>query len=299
MGILGLLPYLRQKTKHVITKTPDGGQALIRNKFVAIDLMNRIYKLLYLSCQGDRKASLNEFRRAFEDDLRWFLRAEPQRLVVVMDGKAEKAKHSTVEKRKDQKQKYQKRAEDMLARASKAEDKTKEQKLVAQAQQFQRLAARPETDHFRAVFEACAEMQIEYVVAEGEGEKHCVRMGADVIVTDDSDVVPMIGDSDQAVLFRARSAQAEVITPKNILQEFDWTGQQLTDFCVFCGTDVSKRVPQVGPARARALVNKFDQAEGGIESLRCAGKHAEEDLDVFLGTLPIARSWLTVQSWDK
>lgn len=248
-----------------------------------------MHKIVYMVATEEVSA----FEEAFRDEIRWF-RSAGCVPTIVMDGpKTGKdfPKAKTVEERRQAKQKHKDKAEALQQRALHTAVAEPERKALAQkAWQQTRMSLRPRSSHFSCATSLCREMGCPVVVARGEAEKLCVEMLPGAIITDDTDVLAM---GCRNMLFRARSSRCELIRGDVILETLGWDQDQFRDFCIMCGTDVSDRIPNIGPKRALTILREKGSVSEAVQALRQRGKHPEEDLDRFEGTLPVARAFLT------
>jgi 5'-3' exonuclease len=250
MGVLGLLPFLRKVTPRAFRLVPDGGFSFLCGKIVAVDVLNRASKLMYFAGTDDP----SQIRQAFAEEISWFLDcgAHP---IFVMDGPRPKEKKETTAQRATQKQAYARRAEQ-------AETQEERQALY-------RRSLKPRSIHIEVIRNVVLASGAEWVVARGEAERKCAMMeragAVDVVASDDTDLLAM---GTRTMLFRPRSKHAAVIECPIILQDLSWPLSRFHEFCIMCGTDFTQRIRGIGPAKARALLDKYKTLDSVLESLR-------------------------------
>jgi 5'-3' exonuclease len=264
--------------KHLKTKHPECFQPVEYSMFqyqrIAIDMMN----LLYVYKARDERHWL---RRLLEFMI--YLRERYVHPICVFDGESHPLKHTTVEKRKNDRERGRQRV-DLLSKSVEHFRQTGEQDtymtefLETHPEFVSKLTGRPILSQFEyylqrqgknyslqlrtveveAVKELLEAMGIVVLVAEYDGEALCSYLSAsgqvDVVVSNDSDVF-FFGC--HRVLFKFTEQGGYLVHYKDILKGLDITSDEFVDLCLLCGTDFNTSIRGIGFCRALALVQQY------------------------------------------
>lgn len=108
-------------------------------------------------------------------------------------------------------------------------------------------------------------LSVPYYVAPSEAEKMCSKLCidglVDAVLSEDTDIIAygcpiFLSKIDTA---NDTCVQTEFST---ILSGLDISREQFLDFCILCGTDYNKNIPNVGSTTAFKKIKQFDSIEG-------------------------------------
>ena len=113
-------------------------------------------------------------------------------------------------------------------------------------------------------------LNISFYDAELEAESlasgFCIKNKVDAVLGDDTDILAY-GSPVFLTKFDYRSGNCIKIEYENLLTLLNLNTEQFLDFCIMCGTDYNKNIPNIGPAKAFKLISKFQNIESiGLNS---------------------------------
>jgi len=132
------------------------------------------------------------------------------------------------------------------------------------------------SEHFSMLKKLLAENGLAYVQAPGEGEKECVKMClenlADVVVSNDSDCLPL----GAPILIRNILSTNPKFPPTevcvaDVLKAWGWTKEMFLDYCILCGSDFNRdHIPTLGPQSAFKFISQYRNLESFLKSMHIA-----------------------------
>lgn len=264
--------------KHLKTKCPECFIPVEYSAFsyqrIALDMMN----LLYVYKARDER---NWLKRVIEFII--YLRSLKIHPVCVFDGKSHPLKQTTVEKRRQDREKGKTRVETL----SHAFDHYKEHRevlpilatLLQTRQDFvSKLTGKPILSHieeyiqrqyknynihFRSseiesLKEMLTELGVIVLTAEYDGEALCSYLSAkglvEAVMSNDSDVF-FFGC--KQVLFKFTETGAYLVRLTDILEGLGITQEEFIDLCLLCGTDFNTPIRGIGFCRALGFIQRY------------------------------------------
>jgi 5'-3' exonuclease len=133
--------------------------------------------------------------------------------------------------------------------------------------------------------ELCSIFNIPYLIAPLEAETTCSSLCkkgiVDLVLTDDSDVLayssPLYISN-----YNTSSGICVSITYQDMLKELNLTSEQFLDFCILCGTDYNKNIPNIGIKKAYALIKKYKSIENMENIVDTSILNYKKVRDIFL-----------------
>lgn len=235
----------------------------IGGSVVAVDAHNWLYRYLtttvkwtaseaYTTADGVEVANLvgavQGLPKFFEHDL------TP---VFVFDGAVAELKSEEVERRREQRERY----EEDLEAAREREDPIAVARLESRTQRL--------TDTIvETTRELLALLDVPVVDAPAEGEAQCAYMArqgvADYAGTEDYDA--LLFGAPQTLRQLTSSGDPELMDLEATLAEHGLTREQLVDVAILCGTDFNEGIRGVGPKTAVSLVREYDNIYAVLEN---------------------------------
>ena len=246
---------------------------------VAVDTHNWLYRYLtttvkftrdgaYTTSAGEEVANLigvvQGLPKFFEHDI------TP---VFVFDGGVTELKDDEVERRREQRERY----EDELEEAREAGDSVRAAKLDSRTQRL--------TDTILETTRGLLDLlDVPVVDAPAEGEAqaaHMARKGdVDYVGTEDYDAL-LLG-APLTLRQLTTSGDPECMDFQATLDEHDLTWEQLVDVGILCGTDFNAGIDGVGPKTALKLVREHGDLWGALEARGEHVEHGDRIRDLFL-----------------
>jgi flap endonuclease-1 len=246
---------------------------------VAVDTHNWLYRYLtttvkftrdgaYTTSAGEEVANLigvvQGLPKFFEHDI------TP---VFVFDGGVTELKDDEVERRREQRERY----EDELEEAREAGDSVRAAKLDSRTQRL--------TDTILETTRGLLDLlDVPVVDAPAEGEAqaaHMARRGdVDYVGTEDYDAL-LLG-APLTLRQLTTSGDPECMDFQATLDEHDLTWEQLVDVGILCGTDFNVGIDGVGPKTALKLVREHGDLWGALEARGEHVEHGDRIRDLFL-----------------
>ena len=282
MGVNGLLKFIRQKSPGLIVEIPI--ESLFGQR-IAVDASVYLYKFVCIENSGGTK-----WYDMFFNLVVW-LRSQNIRPVFVFDGKPPDEKTETQQKRRDTRkdtmEKIQKLEKiiNMVDELENDEVPTKILVMISNAmkidmtgqsiiqiryslyEQYKKEKSRHieiTPEHPKIIKRFLDLMGLPWFQATGEAEKTCAwlcKYGyVKGVVSTDSDLiaycVPVFIQNVHA--FRPT---CNIIRTEDVLESFEFTEEQLRDFCLMCGTDYNSRIYGIGPVKSFDLLTKHQSLE--------------------------------------
>ena len=246
---------------------------------VAIDAHNWLYRYLtttvrwtaeevYTTSDGTEVANLvgvvQGVPKFFEHDI------TP---VFVFDGAVTDLKEDEVEKRREQREKY----EADLEEARERDDPIAVARLESRTQRLTETI-------IETTRELLERLDVPVVDAPAEGEAQCAHMAR-------QDVVDYAGTEDyDALLFGApltlrqltSKGDPELMDFEATLERHDLTWEQLVDVAILCGTDFNEGISGVGPKTAVSLVSEHGDIYSVLDARGDTIEHVDRIRDLFL-----------------
>jgi flap endonuclease-1 len=246
---------------------------------VAVDAHNWLYRYLtttvkftrdaaYTTADGEEVANLigvvQGLPKFFEHDL------TP---VFVFDGAVTDLKTDELEKRREQRERY----EDQLAAAREADDTVAVARLESRTQRL--------TDTIvETTRELLRRLDVPLVDAPAEGEAQAAHMarrgGVDYVGSEDYDT--LLFGAPLTLRQLTSSGDPELMDLDATLDRHDLTWEQLVDVAVLCGTDFNEGIDGIGPKTAVELVHEHDDVFGVFEAEGVYVEGVDRIRDLFL-----------------
>ena len=126
-------------------------------------------------------------------------------------------------------------------------------------------------ENLKALFDV---LKIEWIVANGEGEKHCAWMvntkNASAVLSEDSDCLAYGVETFLLKPNFSKKSVKKIIFSK-LLQSLELSKEEFVDFCIMCGTDYNPNIKKIGVKRSFELIQKHRSIESvGKEGLDIA-----------------------------
>ena len=116
-------------------------------------------------------------------------------------------------------------------------------------------------ENLKALFNV---LKIEWIVANGEGEKHCAWMvntqNASAVLSEDSDCLAYGVETFLLKPNFSKKSLKKIIFSK-LLQSLELSKEEFLDFCIMCGTDYNPNIKKIGVKRSFALIQKHRSIE--------------------------------------
>lgn len=131
------------------------------------------------------------------------------------------------------------------------------------------------------VKEMCSVLHIPFYIAEQEAESLCSYLcqsgQVDAVVTEDSDVIAY----GCPVWISSIDFNGDCIrlVRDELLQQMQWTSDQLVDFCIMCGTDYNHSIPKIGPVGAYQLIDEHKSIEAICKEKQLTGEELKVELN--------------------
>lgn len=117
-------------------------------------------------------------------------------------------------------------------------------------------------------------LNIHFIEADCEGEMLCAKLAIEgkvaAVLSEDSDLIPY-GCPIIIKHFDTHTGEITAYRVSDLLMLMGFDMPQLIDFCIMCGTDYNKNIPNVGPVASFNLLEKFKRIEDikieGIDTL--------------------------------
>lgn len=107
-------------------------------------------------------------------------------------------------------------------------------------------------------------MHVPYIQAKCEGELLCAKLVKEKIVkavlSEDSDLLAY-NCSFIIKKYDVRTGEIMAYSVDDVLEAMNFTYDQFVDFCILCGTDYNKNIPNVGPVTSFNLIEKHKRLE--------------------------------------
>jgi len=139
------------------------------------------------------------------------------------------------------------------------------------------------THDFAALRNILKTYEIPQYTAEGEAEMLCsvfVKNGlADAVLTKDTDVLAS-GAHTMLCDMNLRTHEFTMIKLEKLLDKLNLEYESLLDLCIMCGTDFNNNIPNVGPVRSLAYIQKYKTLETVSEHIdtTCLSYHRTRDI---------------------
>ena len=137
-------------------------------------------------------------------------------------------------------------------------------------------------------------LQVPYFQAVGEAEATCSALcryhWVDAVMSEDTDVLAY---GAPVFLHRMNFMTKTVIEIQylELIHGLRMTSSQFLDFCIMCGTDYNKNIPQIGPEKSYRLLQKYES----LENIHRCCPH----LDVSILTFPRVRELFHLELEEK
>jgi hypothetical protein len=137
-------------------------------------------------------------------------------------------------------------------------------------------------------------LQVPYFQAVGEAEATCSALcryhWVDAVMSEDTDVLAY---GAPVFLHRMNFMTKTVIEIQylELIHCLRMTSSQFLDFCIMCGTDYNKNIPQIGPEKSYRLLQKYES----LENIHRCCPH----LDVSILTFPRVRELFHLELEEK
>uniref|UniRef100_A0A6C0D256 XPG N-terminal domain-containing protein n=1 Tax=viral metagenome TaxID=1070528 RepID=A0A6C0D256_9ZZZZ len=137
-------------------------------------------------------------------------------------------------------------------------------------------------------------LQVPYFQAVGEAEATCSALcryhWVDAVMSEDTDVLAY---GAPVFLHRMNFMTKTVIEIQyqELIHGLRMTSSQFLDFCIMCGTDYNKNIPQIGPEKSYRLLQKYES----LENIQRCCQH----LDVSILTFPRVRELFHLELDEK
>lgn len=278
MGIKGLAAFLRKKCPLAFVPTDLSNYRGLR---VAVDVPIYAYKFaFYKTTASDTDTVVQGFLKHH----RTWTQRYGMHVIYVFDGPCAAAKNFE-HKRRD-------KAKESLKRKQIADlDELKEEsadylqnfsKLMNTQLQIEKVSRRltvvTQTD-YECLQKVFIEKNIPFCIAEADAEKKCSLLclsgQADVVATEDYDVLVCGAPR----VLRNVSKSPEEVHLQTVLECLRFTMDQFVQFCVLCGSDFSKHLPNIGPAAAYKAICSYGTIHEYFEKDEKGKKIALTNLD--------------------
>lgn len=245
--------------KHAIDSIIERPIQFYKGKRMAIDCAILLYKYRYASKQNE-----NCHISGFMNRVKYYLGNDVVP-VFVFDGSPPEAKKNTLVKRQNMKKKIQDKIDTLKQIEPNSEDE--ENKLNDEINKLESQIVYVKKCHIDDCKKLLGLLGIPYVTAPDEAEKYCAFLQkngiVDYTVTDDTDALTFGCDS---VLRMGIMGHLTEVDRKSILESFEMTNDQFTDFCILSGCDYCPFIPKIGTLTAYALIKKHSSIEAIIDS---------------------------------
>ncbi|WP_335999089.1 flap endonuclease-1 [Halorientalis halophila] len=251
----------------------------LAGSIVAVDAHNWLYRYLTTTVKFTRDSAYTTADGEEVANLIGVLQGLPKFLehdvtpVFVFDGGVTDLKEDEVEKRREQREKY----EAQLEEAREAGDSVKVAELDSRTQRL--------TDTIvDTTRELLALLDVPVVDAPAEGEAQAARMAragtVDYAGTEDYDA--LLFGSPLTLRQLTSSGDPECMDFDATLAEHDLTWEQLVDVGILCGTDFNEGVSGIGPKTAVKAVRDHGDLWGVFEARDVYVENADRVRDLFL-----------------
>jgi flap endonuclease-1 len=246
---------------------------------VAVDAHNWLYRYLTTTVKFTRDSAYTTADGAEVANLIGVVQGLPKFLehdvtpVFVFDGGVTDLKEAEVEKRREQREKY----EEQLAQAREEGDSVEVAKLDSRTQRLTDTIV----DTTRELLDL---LDVPVVDAPAEGEAQAARMAR-------SGTVDYAGTEDYDALLFGSPLTLRQLTSKGdpecmdldaTLAEHDLTWEQLVDVGILCGTDFNEGVTGIGPKTAVKTVREHGDIWGVFEARDVVVENVDRIRDLFL-----------------
>lgn len=234
MGIKKLGPYLRKHNLGVSSKT----LADYANSTICIDVPILMYRF---KASGSNQQAIPYFKIQLQQ-----LKDHNIRPIYVFDGKPPKCKKQELEKRQAIKSNMKRRVHDTSL------------PIFARILASEKVASIPTGTDYTQLKTWLTGQNITWIVAPADAEKTCALLTmqgkADVVMSEDFDTLAYGG---------LKLLTGYSIYKKKPMLEYDLASIQegmgfnhyeFVDFCILCGSDLAEKIKNVGPAKARMLI---------------------------------------------
>lgn len=106
-----------------------------------------------------------------------------------------------------------------------------------------------------------AEMEAETTCAD-----LCIRNRVEVVFSDDTDVL-CYGAPHVVTKINTGDGSAVLVSHAEVLESLDLSHEQFVDFCIMCGTDYNKNIPNIGPEKAFKLIKQYGNIDAMIPDI--------------------------------
>jgi len=134
--------------------------------------------------------------------------------------------------------------------------------------QLEKCKRKVKDDHFAQLKILFDENNIEYIQAQGEGEKECVRLclsgETHIVVSNDGDCLAM---GAPILLRNILTQNITEIKMSSILEILGWSLSTFTDYCIMCGSDFNDNIPGLGAETAFKFMHKYKSIENFMNSV--------------------------------
>lgn len=209
---------------------PSGGKFIVNQE----DLFRKIVNRLLVLIVSLRKNGL-----------------EP---VFVFDGEGHNKKQDTRNERK----KIKENSKEKMSEINSKED----------PKGFASLAARTASvsqDHLLRIWNILIDLGIPCIRAKNDAEELCAALVRDgfceAAYTTDSDILAYGCPN---AIFEIKGDEAKVVVLDSLLKKLDFSMKQFVDFCILCGTDFNKKVPNFAAKKSFNLIRDM----GSISNIR-------------------------------
>lgn len=111
---------------------------------------------------------------------------------------------------------------------------------------------------------------IPYVFAPLEAETTCVQLCVEnhvkAVMSEDTDVIAY-GAEYILIDFDTATGMCTRLKMETILSTLQFNKRQLLDFCILCGTDYNKNIPNIGPIKSFNYIKKYGSIEKMTEAI--------------------------------
>jgi flap endonuclease-1 len=202
------------------------------------------------------------------------LRAAGATPIYVFDGSQMEQKQNELEKRRKLRENNKKKLSELeqeMARAQ-AEHTSTLAQLVELQEKLQRtqkrVRNRPTNANYKQVQQLLTNMGIRWFKATGDAEQECARMcarqEADVVLSEDMDVIPFLAVLNNGcgrLICDSRPNSCTVIDVEKVLFHLHMTPAAFVDACILSGCDYCTTIPRLGPVRAFDFIQQCESID--------------------------------------